>query len=237
MNGSEMTEAESDPSPEPVSRRIHIDDAKLIAYVDESCKPVRDPSTRRVMPDRYRYVLACAIVFEADIDAGRCELSRLEASLGKSLHYRELAVTAREAALEHAASLDSWEGALFETSRDIIRQRHSEHHVRAKLLERALRSLSETFGVAEIVMESRSRRRLGPGQLDQKDHQVLRKTRGRGLIDPIALRHDDKSEVMLRLPDLLAGARTDHLCGVDRTAFALIANRVRVIEQWPEVAP
>ena len=214
-----------------------VDEARLIAFVDESCKPVRDPSTRQAVPDRYRYVLACTVVFEADIDAVRCELSSLEASLGKPLHYRDLARTAREAVLEHAANLDSWEGALFETSRDIVRQHHSEHHVRAKLLERALQSLSEKFGAAEIVMESRSRRRRGPGQLDQKDHQVLRKMRGRGLIEPIELRHDDKSEVMLRLPDLLAGARTDHLCGVDRTAFALIANRVEVVEQWPEVAP
>jgi len=232
-----MTDPQADLPRQSAPRRIHADDAKLIAFVDESCKPVRDLSTRRAVAGRYRYVLACTIVFEADLDALRCELSRLEASLGKPLHYRVLARTARKATLEHAASLDSWEGALFETSRDIVRQHRSEHHVRAKLLERALRSLSERFGVAEVVMESRSRRRLGPGQLDQKDHQVLRKMRGRGLIEAVELRHDDKSEVMLRLPDLLAGARTDHLCGVDRTAFALIANRVEVIEQWPEVAP
>lgn len=213
------------------------DDAKLIAFVDESCKPARDPSTQRAIPDRYRYVLGCTIAFEADIRDLRCELSRLETSLGKPLHYRELAHTARETALTHAASLDSWEGALFETSRDIIRQHRSEHHVRAKLLERALRLLQERFGVAEVVMESRSTRRRGPGQLDQKDHQVLRKMRGQGLIEAIELRHDDKSEVMLGLPDLLAGARTDHLCGVDRTAFALIANRIEVVDQWPEVAP
>ena len=60
---------------------------------------------------------------------------------------------------------------------------------------------------------------------------------GRGTIEAIELRHDDKSEAMLQLPDLVAGARTDHLCGVDRTAFALIANRVEVIDRWPEIAP
>ncbi|WP_420444499.1 hypothetical protein [Candidatus Poriferisodalis sp.] len=35
-----------------------VDDARLIAFVDESCKPVRDPSTGAADSDRYHYVLA-----------------------------------------------------------------------------------------------------------------------------------------------------------------------------------
>lgn len=232
-----MSEAQPDAYLAPSARGSCGDDAKLIAFVDESCKPVRDPSTGGVMPDRYRYVLACAVVFEADIAAIRHDLSTLEAGLGKPLHYREMGRDAREVALKHVAGLDTWDGALFETSQTVLRQRQSEHHVRAKLLERALMSLSEKFGVVEIVIESRSKLQLGPGQLDQKDHQVLRKLRGRGQVNVVRLRHDDKSELMLRLPDLLAGARTDHLCAVDRTAFALIASRVEVVEQWPAIAP
>lgn len=221
----------------PSVTQFHNDGAKLVAFVDESCKPVRDPSTGRASLDRYRYVLACAVVLEADIAVMRLDLSTLEHSLGKPLHYRKMGRNAREAALTHISQLDMWDGALFEKSQTVHRQHHSEHHVRAKLLQRALTSLSNEFGVAEIVIESRSKLQLGPGQLDQKDHQVLRRLRGQGLINAIRLRHDDKSEIMLTLSDLLAGARTDHLCGVNRTAFALIANRVQAVARWPDIAP
>lgn len=232
-----MPEVEPDVSLATSARRSRDDDVKLVAFIDESCKPVRDPSTGRVVPDRYRYVLACAVVFQADIATVRHDLSTLEAGLGKPLHYRKMGRDARDATLKYVAGLDTWDGALFETSRAILRKRHSEHHVRAKLLEAALKSLSANFGAAEVVMESRSGQQFGPGRLDQKDHQVLRKMRGQGLLEPVELRHDGKGEVMLRLPDLLAGARTDHLCGVDRTAFALIAHRVQMVGQWPEMAP
>lgn len=231
-----MLETQLDESLAPGATRSHGDDAKLVAFVDESCKPVRDPSTGEALPDRYRYVLACAVVFEADIAAVRHDLSTLERSLGKPLHYRKMGPNARETALTHISRLDMWDGVLVETSQAVHRQHHSEHHVRARLLQRALASLSNEFGVAEIVIESRSRLQLGPGQLDQKDHQVLRRLRGQGLISAVRLRHDDKSEIMLSLPDLLAGARTDHLCGVNRTAFALIAGRVRAVTRWPDIA-
>lgn len=178
-----MSEVQPSGSLALCARRSGNDDAKLLAFVDESCKPVRDPSTGRALADGYRYVLTCAVVFEADIAAVRHDLLNLEAGLGRPLHYREMGRDAREAALKHVATLDTWDGALFETSQAVLRQRQSEHHVRAKLLERALISLSEKFGVVEIVMESRSKLQLGPGQLDQKDHQVLRKLRGRGLGD------------------------------------------------------
>ena len=43
------------------------------------------------------------------------------------------------------------------------------------------------------------------------------------------IRHDDKTEAILQIADLLAGARSDSLCGVNRGTYPRIGHRVRAI--------
>ncbi len=50
---------------------------ELIAYVDESRKPMRDPATGRVSGAGEYYVLAAAVVLDGDCDDLRTSLNRI----------------------------------------------------------------------------------------------------------------------------------------------------------------
>jgi len=65
-------------------------------------------------------------------------------------------------------------------------------------------------------------------QLDEKDHQVLQKLHTRHAVPAsLAISHADKTEPLLVIADVLAGARSDDLCFADQQAYPLLAHRVR----------
>ena len=125
---------------------------ELIAFLDESRKPIRNPKTRRVgEPGRYYYVVAAAVVIDGDIPNIRSQLGRVEAGLGYPLHYRELSTARRVSALEAIDRIDGWDGYLYETARPLPGAGYSEHHVRAKIIAEAFTHLSSQ-GVVEAVL-------------------------------------------------------------------------------------
>lgn len=203
---------------------------ELTAFLDESRKPIRNPATRRVAEQgRYYYVVAAAVVLDGDIGHIRSQLEMVGAETGVQLHYRNLSRTRRAETLDAIDRIGGWDGYLFETARALPDAHYSEHHVRAKVLVGAFTHLSSE-GVVEAVLETRAGTRKDFQPLDNKDHQVLRKLQRQGAVpDSFRIRHDGKTETVLQIADLLAGARSDELCGVDRETYYRISHRVRSI--------
>lgn len=202
----------------------------LVAFLDESRKPLRDPATGRVdEQERKHYIVAAAVVLDGDSPNIRRRLEQVETEIGYPLHYQDLSPARRQVALEAIDRIDGWDGYLYETARALPDTGHSEHHVRAKIIERALTHLSSE-GVAEATLETRAgtNRRFLP--LDDKDHDVVRKLQRHHTIpNSFRVTHDDKTEPILQIADLLAGARSDNLCGVNRETYWRISHRVHAI--------
>ena len=198
-----------------------------VAFLDESRKPIRNPATGRVDDHGLNYyVVAAAVVPEGDSSNIRRQLGRIEVEIGIELHYRDLSTARRAEALEAIDRIDGWYGYMFETAR-ALPAHYSEHHVRAKVIAEAFTHLS-CEGVAEAVLETRAGPKKDFQTLDNKDHQVLRKLQRQGTVpDSFRIRHDDKTEAILQIADLLAGARSDDLCGVNRETYYRISHRVR----------
>lgn len=199
----------------------------LTAYIDESCKPVRDRRTGRTIPQQH-YVAASAIILNGDEDRLRADLADLESAIGTPLHYYDLSATKRLDVVKRLADIDGWEGGSFETSNPYT-ARTNEHHVRAKVIGAALTLLPDK-GASHVVLEARGVANTGYGKLNQKDHDVLYKLQRQKIV-PASLRieHRTKSESILAIADIVAGARTDHLCGVTDEPHALIAHRLDYI--------
>ena len=158
----------------------------------------------------------------------RRSLNQISVEIGHPLHYRELSRRRRIQALEAIAAITDWEGYIFETARPVLARNLSEHHVRAKLIGDAFAYLSLSRGVARAVLETRSHPAAGFVALDQKDHDVLRRLRRRDEIaGDFEITHASKAEPILQIADLLAGTRSDWLCGVNREPHGIIAHRVR----------
>ncbi|MDE0170138.1 MAG: hypothetical protein OXS29_11560 [bacterium] len=203
---------------------------ELIAFLDESRKPTRNPKTGRVRePERYYYVVAAAVVIDGDSPNIRHQLGQVETEIAYPLHYRNLSTTRRVEALEAIDRIDGWDGYLYETVRPLPEAGYSEHHVRAKLVAEALTHLNSE-GVVEAVLETRAGTKTDFQPLDDKDYQVLRKLqRQRVVPNSFRISHGDKAETILQIADLLAGARSDWLCEVNREAHARIGHRVHTI--------
>ena len=170
----------------------------LIALLDESRKPIRNPATRRVAdPGRKHYVVAAAVVIGGDIPNIRSQLEQIEAEIGYPLHYQDLSTARRVEALEAIDGIDGWDGYLYETARPLPDTGYSEHHVRAKLVAEALTHLSSQ-GVLESVLETRAGTNWRFRPLDDEDHDVVRKLQQQETIpDSFRIRHDDKTEAIL----------------------------------------
>ena len=201
---------------------------ELFAFVDESRKPMRDPATGDVSGEGEHYVLAAVVILGGDSNDMRRSLNQISVEIGHPLHYRELSRQRRIQALEAIAAIAGWEGYVFETARPLLARNLSEHHVRAKLIGDAFEYLSMSRGVARAVLETRSHPTTGFVALDQKDHDVLRRLRRHEEIaGSFEIAHASKAESILQMADLLAGARSDWLCGVDRHPYSMITHRVR----------
>ena len=202
---------------------------ELTAFLDESRKPIRDPVTMHAIPGAHFYVVAAAVVFDGDIADIRSQLELVSTEIGVHLHYRSLSISRRVKALEAIDRIGGWDGYLFETARPLPDANYSEHHVRAEVLIEAFTHLSSE-GVVKAVLETRAGTKQEFQPLDKKDYEVLHKLQRQGGVpDNFQTRHDDKSEPILQVADLLAGARSDELCGVDRETYYRISHRVRSI--------
>ena len=202
----------------------------LIAFLDESRKPMRNPTTGRVDErGRTHYVVAAVVVISGDKPNIRRQLEQIVVELGYPLHYQDLSTVRRVDALEAIDGIDGWDGYLYETARPLPDAGYSEHHVRAKLVAEALTHLS-CQGALEAVLETRAGTNQRFLPLDAKDHDVVRRLRRQEAIpDSFRISHEDKTETILQVADLLAGARSDWLCDVNRDAHARIGHRVRAI--------
>ncbi len=213
--------------------------ADLVAFMDESRKPMRDPATGRPSGIGEHYVVAAAIVIDGDGDAIRGSIADIERRLDYALHYADLrSGRRRRAAIAELDRISGWDGYLFETARPLEARHHSEHHVRAKILEVAFAFLGTDVGVSRIVLETRSAPARGFTQHDEKDHQVMQKLLTRKAV-PAGLRiaHAGKSERILAIADVLAGARSDFVCLADLEAYPLVAHRIRNIKSLFEKGP
>jgi hypothetical protein len=212
--------------------------ADLTAFLDESKKPVRDPATGRPLTTGDHYVVASAVVLHGDVDEVRSEVSDVERTLGYRLHYANLRSRKRRLeAVEALGALSHWDGYLFETARPVPAS-VSEHHVRAKVLQEAMLHLANEVGVLRLHLETRADPKRGFHVLDEKDNQVLQRLLSQKAV-PADLRiaHFTKSEAVLCIADVLAGARSDYLCGADRETYSLLAHRVRDTRQALGVKP
>ncbi len=200
----------------------------LIAFIDESKKPMRDRRTGRVAGTGDHYVVAGGVVISGDADRVRLRIADLEADLGFPMHYSDMSSERRRRAAQALASVDGWEGYLFETAQPLPSQHYREHFVRAKVIGAALECLSTDGGVVRATLETRNHPGRGLSQLDEKDHQVLQKLLSQKRVrSGFRITHANKSEKLLAIADLLAGARTDYLCAVDSEPFALLAHMVQ----------
>ena len=198
----------------------------ILAFLDESNKPMRDAATGRVAPSLGHYVVAAAIVLRGESAAMRTELRSLVGSVGHELHYSALSTRRRTAALTGIAEIDGWEGQLYETRTPLPAHR-PEQRTRARILTVALADLTNRRGVRLVTLETRASPKKGFTTLDLNDHAIWRSLLDRGLVPSgRAIAHDDKSEPLLWLADLLAGARSDYVCGAERRMFPLVAHRI-----------
>jgi hypothetical protein len=125
---------------------------------------------------------------------------------------------------------DQWDAYLFETARPSTEAGRRQHHLRSRLLKSAFSYLSDE-GVVRAVVETRANPKEGFYSLDQKDHDVLRKLqRHERVAAGFTITHADKSELLLVVADMVAGARTDWLCAVSRDPYALISHRVQYLD-------
>jgi hypothetical protein len=125
-------------------------------------------------------------------------------------------------------ALPDWDGYVFETERAVDFRRRSDHAIRAAILTEAFPVLEEEAGVGFIVLESRAMPTGTVGPVDMKDLDVLRRVQFRGWVSgSLEVGHAPKSEAILAIADVIAGARSDFICGVDRSIYPRLAHRIR----------
>ena len=201
-------------------------DIDILAFVDESKKPMRDPATGKVAATGDHYVVAVAIVLSGDAADIRAELRDLLEVVGHDLHYSHMSARRRTVALTGIADISGWDGLVYETATPVPGRR-PEQRTRARILSAAFPDLTGVHGVRVVTLETRAAPKKGFHTLDQHDHATWRSLIDRGLVPSGGvIVHGDKAEPLLWVADLVAGARTDYLCGTDRGMYPLIAHRV-----------
>lgn len=206
----------------------------LVAFVDESKRPVRDRRTGRVAGTGDFYVVASVVTLEGELGDYREAITKLEGELGYELHYGELRSQSRRVeAVEAVAALEGWEAHLFESVNPIpAAGGWAEHRIRAKALEAAFVHLAKDCGVDRVVLETRAHPTAGFAELDAKDHRVLQRLITRAQVPAgFSISHASKDEPILSIADVLASSRTDLLCGRDSECYARLGHRVDGIHQ------
>lgn len=203
-------------------------DTELLAFMDESAKPLRDPRSGRASGARSHYVAAAAVTLKGETPAIRSHVRDVASRLGFPMHYSDVGTSRKRLVAEAVTEIPGWEGHAFETRHALERRHHTDRHVRDKILTLAYSELANSRGVGLITLETRATVTRGLTELDDRDHRLLQKLISKRRVpQTLRINHDDKSESLLWIADVLAGARTDFLCGVDRVPYSLLANRVQ----------
>lgn len=196
----------------------------LIAFVDESKKPARDPLTGKALPQSW-YAMAAVIVLAGDAEALRTRLVEISHDFRPRLHYKELSSSARRDALSRIGQIADWDAIVVESERPVpIRK---ETTVRNGVLGRLLPSLASESDTRFATLESRARQLTGLDTPDHEDRLLVAE-----LIDHARLpanfriTHAHKDEPLLWAADLIVGARTDALAGIDWRPWLHTAGRV-----------
>jgi len=206
----------------------------LVAFIDESHRPVRDRKTGKADLSRWFYVIGVVVVFSDDIEACRQQLADIETKLGYELHYHDLkSPTRRTNAVDAIASLPSWDGFIIEDPKPIPQGGGYEQTARERLLYRGFPLLAG-LGVTRVVLETRVRATTRQATLDERDRAVVVKLRQQGRLgDSFITRHTTKAESMLKLADMLASCRTDFLCARSEEIYPRIGHRVTIHKTSP----
>lgn len=206
-----------------------MDELEILAFLDESNKPVRDPATGKVANTGNRYVVAAAVVLRGDAEPIRNELRALRDRIGYDLHYSDLGRKSRTQVLIGLSEIDGWEGIIYQSAQ-AVPPLQPDQRTRARIQRAAFQDLTSLRGVTRIVVETRATTRRGFRKLDMHDEATWDSLRKQGLV-PLSgeMEHGDKTEPLLWISDLLAGARTDELCRTERGFYALVSHRVRKV--------
>lgn len=209
----------------------------LVAFVDESRKPVRHVG-RQLGASRGSsfYAVSAVILLRDDVDGVRRKLRDLAGLTPHGLHYRKLASAVRRDCVYDINTMTEWDAIVVETNRAVPVR--NDRQIRAAVLQSAFTTLWRVHGVREVVLESRAMITGQFARLDRDDELVAAHLRTvRVLPDDFDIAHGSKSDPALGLADLVVGARTDHLCGVDYGPWSLIAHRVRTLQVPPRHRP
>lgn len=204
----------------------------LVAYIDESRKPVRDPKTGRVAGNGSHYVVAAAVVLAVDATHVRKMLQTLadELTSARPLRWTDMSAARRRRTIEVITANNDWEYCLYETSKPVADRQGPDAWVRAHTLSAAFEDLSTARGVVRAILETRSQPVQGFTTHDERDHRLLASMLTKGTAaENFRIEHRGKEEPVLWLADILAGVRTDYLCWVDRETFPVLAHRALTV--------
>ena len=208
----------------------------LIAFLDESRKPVRDGRTGRVSGQGDHYVVVAAVVLAADADDCRSLIraAATDAEATRKPRWKLMSPTRRRMAVARLTELDHWDAIAYETAQPIRNRRVSDAKARSLILRRAFADLHWQRGVRRATLETRSKPSEGFVTHDRRDHQVLESLLSEHEVDSsFRITHAGKEEPLLWLADVPTDTRSDFLCGVDRELWSLMAHRVSAVVQVP----
>ncbi len=202
----------------------------LIAFIDESKRPIRNRRTGKADTTQWHYVLAAVVIMRTDLDNVRRKILQIEADLNYELHYHEMkSHTRRRNAIDAIGEITEWESYITETNKPIKPGADYEHGARASQL-RSCFSYLHSLEIKNLVLETRAMPN-GNQTLDAKDASVLEKLRHQTDIDNnFRLDHVTKNETILKIADLLASSRTDMLCAKDESIYPRIGHRATIIK-------
>ncbi|OXR40270.1 hypothetical protein B7C42_07695 [Nocardia cerradoensis] len=169
----------------------------LTAWGDESgSQPERDPHT---------YLLAAALIDDADVEVVRKTMDGLLLPGEKKVHWHNSSDERRELLIRTVAGLPTMSVVVVHHEQDASDRRH-----RRKCLEYLLPQLAE-MPCSHITFESRK-------QLDSSDQDILGKFRARKVIGPgLRIHHSiGMSEPVLWVADVVCGAVVQHRVGNPR---------------------
>ncbi len=203
----------------------------LLAFIDESKRPVRNRKTGKPDTTQWQYALAAVVIMRADLTLVRQQLQQIEADLNYKLHYHEMkSHTRRRNAIDAINSIAEWDGYIAETSKPIKPSGEKEHGARASQLKQAFVYLG-IRGITQVAIETRVRPEAKHKTLDKNDLAMAKKLRDQKIIDArFHLEHVGKEETLLKIADLLASSRTDMLCARDEAIYPRIGHRVTSIK-------
>lgn len=208
----------------------------LIAFIDESLKPSRRAGMVGGTRPPSFYAVAALVVLAAEAEDLRAGLKPLTPSRGGKARYKAMSAAARREAAILLSWQHMWDAVVVETSRAVPVR--NDRTLRGAVLWRAFATLERDHGVRRVVAESRSHPSGAFSRLDHDDVLLVGAARQVGVVSPeFVVSHAREDEMLLAAADVIVGARTDAICGIDRTPWGLLAHRVsitRVSPRWKD---